>query len=151
MVAGSLLTSHLTEQVQAVTTGIAKFYDYKYKIWQEISDNCSTFLTQKDGVDYQQLAANAPKLTAQLEYIDKSIFQTIPLVFASLDDPREDREKHLSHIVITKAERDTLVKSINSYFGKKLVAADQNYTVSAASVLRSYLIEKGYKTADEPW
>jgi hypothetical protein len=141
----------LQQQVQAVTTGIAKFYEYKYKIWQEISKNCSEFLTQRDGVDYQLLAANAPKLTAQLEYLDKSIFETVPLVFASLINPREDKEKHLSHIVITKAERDTLVRSLNSYFGKKLLAVDQNYTVSSASVLRSYLIEKGYKTSDEPW
>jgi hypothetical protein len=142
----------LRADVQAVTSGLAQFYNYKIKIWQEISSNCSALLSGPEaGVDYSILAANAPKLTARLEYTDKSIFQTVPLVFASLIDPRPDSQNHLSHLTITKAQRDELVLSINRYFGRKLNLKDQNYTVSAASVLKGYLAEKGYKCSDEGW
>jgi hypothetical protein len=36
-------------------------------------------------------------------------------------------------------------------FGGKLAAKDQNYTVSAAWLLKEFLSKKGYKLADDPW
>jgi len=85
----------------------------------------------------------------QLEYADHALFNAIPLVFATLIDRKRDAENHLSRIVITRAQKDTLVRELNSRFGRKTDAANQNWTVSAASVLKSYLMTKGYKCADE--
>jgi hypothetical protein len=59
-------------------------------------------------------------------------------------------ENHLSHLVITRAERDRLVHELTLAFGQKMGQANQNYTVSSASVLKEYLI-RDYKCDDDPW
>jgi chorismate mutase len=53
-------------------------------------------------------------------YIDKALFNVIPLIFATLIDQRADSENHLSHIVITRAQRVTVVRTLNQTFGKKM-------------------------------
>ena len=62
---------------------------------------------------------------------------------------KPDKNGHMSRLNITRAERDELVKSLNRSFGKKLDQETQNWTVSSASVLRHYLVKKGYKCSDE--
>jgi hypothetical protein len=54
-----------------------------------------------------------------LEYIDHSLFQATPLIFATLIDPVLDANDHMSKLIITKAERKKLLAELNSYFGKK--------------------------------
>jgi hypothetical protein len=63
---------------------------------------------------------------------------------------REDAHGHVSHLIITKTERAKLIHEIEREFGDKLKQDSQNYTVSTASVIKSYL-EKDYKCSDEPW
>jgi hypothetical protein len=104
----------------------------------------------KPGVDYGALAADAPKLTATLEHIDRSLFQATPLIFATLIADKPDSQGHMSRLRITRAERDKLARFLQIDFGDKMNATDQNYIVSSASVLRDYLIKKGYKCSDDP-
>ena len=117
-----------------------------------MSDICSTIIAgPKPGVDYGQIAVDMPKITANIEYLDHTLFQASPLVFAALIDQRPDSEDHLSHLVISKAERDTLLLQLDMSFGQKMNQDRQNWGVSAASILKHYLNEKGYKFADDPW
>ena len=44
----------------------------------------------KPGVDYSKITARMPEITAMVEYIDESIFQMMPLVFALLIDEKPD-------------------------------------------------------------
>lgn len=132
-----------------LVSNIVGFYDYKLKIFRELSGGCSTLLEgPKPGVDYGALTANVPKLNAQLEYIDKALFEATPMIFATLIDERPSAQNQMDRLTITKVERDKLVRTLDLSFGQKMKAADQNYTVSAASVLRHYLAEKGYKCSD---
>jgi hypothetical protein len=55
----------------------------------------------------------------------------------------------LSRLVISASERRDMIARIYSGFGSKLDQPDQNYTVSAAWVLRSFLL-RDYKASDEP-
>ena len=104
----------------------------------------------KPGVDYDALAAEAPKLTAEMEYIDTALFEASPLVFATLIDPVPDANNHMSKLIITNAERNKLIANINSEFGAKLDQKDQGHIIGAAWVLRAYLgKEKGYIASDE--
>jgi hypothetical protein len=147
-----LQSNTLQPQFKDLIPTILKYYDYKLQIWQKLSDGCSALIAgPQPNVDYGKIAADAPKLTAQLEYIDKAIFEATPLIFATLIDMKPDAQNHVNHLIITKDERDKLVRSIVLSFGKKLDEANQNYTVSTASVLKGYLAEKGYKCSDEPW
>ena len=96
------------------------------------------------------MMAEAPKLTATLESIDRALLQATPLIFATLIDEKPDKDGHVSRLTITRAQRDGLVRSLQISFGKKLDLSDQNFTVASASVLRGYLSRKGYKCSDEP-
>ena len=131
---------------------IGEMYSHKVEVLQRLSDNCAAFMNGRQlDVDYGKLAAEAPMITAHLEFVDQALFEVTPLIFAALIDERPDAQNHMSHLTITKAERTGLVNSINTYFGKKLDSKDQNYTVSSASVLKFYLTKKGFKCSDEPW
>jgi hypothetical protein len=146
-----LRNMHLNGPLNDILQSIASFYDAKTKVWMRYSEIGKTFMAGPvDGVDYQKLGAELPELRGRLEYIDQSIFQAAPAVFASLIDEKEDSHGHASHLIITKAERAALIDHLNTSFGTKLDQKNQNYTVSSASVLRDYL-KKDFKCSDEPW
>ncbi len=129
---------------------IAAFYEQKIKVQNRFMEIATAFESgPKPGVDYGALAAEAPKLTAMAEYIDRSLFQMTPLIFATLIADKPDNQGHMSRLRITRAERDGLVRSLQIDFDGKMDQTDQNYTVSAATVLRDYLIKKGYKCSDD--
>jgi hypothetical protein len=147
----SLASMRLNPPFDGVTHDITDFYERKLDLYKQIGQTCSALIAgPKPNVDYGELAASAPKINAQIEFIDQALFKASPLVFATLIDQREDAHGHVSHLVITKAERAKLIREINSEFGEKLKQDNQNYTVGAASVLKSYL-EKDFRSSDEPW
>jgi len=124
----------------------------KLKLWDEMGNTAKAFIGGvKPNVDYSKLTARSPEITAELEYADESLFNLISLVFMTLIDHKPDSKNHLSHLIITKEQGDNLVNTLNIYFGASLDEKNQNWTITTASVLRSYLSEKGYKYADEPW
>lgn len=130
---------------------IAAFYEQKIDIHNRMIAMASAFVQgPKPGVDYGALAAEAPKLTATIEYIDHSIFRATPLIFATLIADKPDNQGHMSRLRITRAERGKLVQSLQISFGDKMNQTDQNWIVSSATVLRDYLIKKGYKCSDDP-
>jgi hypothetical protein len=142
---------HLNEPLDHLTENIAAFYQQKIELHNSMIQLSTTFLSSpKPGVDYGALAAGAPKLTAKLEYIDRSLLQATPLIFATLIDNQPDRQGHMSRLIITRAERDELVRRLQISFGKKLDQENQNLLVSSAKVLRHDLAEAGYKCSDEP-
>jgi hypothetical protein len=130
---------------------ITGFYEQEILLWKRMAEVGGDFVGgQKPGVDYQKLAAEMPQIRAQLDYIAKSLFEVSPGVFATLIDRKADSKGYASHLIITKEERAKLIDSLNTDFGAKLDAKEQNWTVSAASVLKGYLL-KDFKSSDEPW
>lgn len=126
---------------------------YKYKQKIELHDEIITiakaFLSgPQPGADYSKMTGRMPEITATLEYIDESIFQSMVLVFALLIDEKPDSQGHMSHLNITKAERQKLIDNINSSFGESLNKKNKNWTVSSAALLKAYLL-KDYKCKDE--
>jgi hypothetical protein len=104
----------------------------------------------KPGLDYGKLGAEMPKIRGQMDFIDHALFEASPSVFATLIDLKEDSKGHASHLIITKEEIARLVDTINTDFRTKMDAKIQNWNVSAASVLKAYLL-KDFKCSDEPW
>jgi hypothetical protein len=127
-----------------------EFYKEKVKLHDELIEIAKIFLVDKPkpGIDYSKMAARMPEITATLEYLDESIFKTMVLVFALLIDEKPDNEGHMSHLNITKAQRQKLIDNINGYFGESLDKQNKNWTVSSAALLRLYLL-KDYKCTDE--
>lgn len=132
-------------------SNIASFYEHKIDLYKRFGDGCAAMMSgPKPGVDYDAIAAEAPKLTAQMDYVDHALFEASPLVFATLIDPVPDANNHMSKLIITKAQRNKLIADINTAFGAKLDEKDQGNIVGAAWVLRAYLgKEKGYSASDE--
>jgi len=142
----------LNAPVEDLIPQVIEFYKLKVALFRRQSDMCSEFMAgPRPNLDYGKLAADMPKITAHLERIDHALFQATPLVFASLIDQRPDLQNHLSHLVITKAQRDALVRGLRVPIGNKSDHTTQNFTVSSAMVLRDLLTKKHYKFADDPW
>jgi hypothetical protein len=146
-----LKSMRLNEPFDFLIPGITEFYERKIVLWRRMGEISSAFIGgPKDGVDYGKLAAEMPKVRGELDFIDQSLFQAAPSIFATLIDMKEDYKGHASHLIITKEEKAGLISKIDDSFGPKLDEKDQNYTVSAASVLKAYL-NKDFKCSDEPW
>jgi hypothetical protein len=144
---------HLSKPFDFLPQGIVDFDQQKRDLYKQYGDGCAAMMEgPKPNVDYGKIAAGLPKINAQVEFVDQGIFKAAPAVFATLIQ-KEKANSHggLDHLIITKAERDDLVQQIKLAFGNKQNQHDQNWIVSAASVLEFYLEKKGYKCADEPW
>ena len=129
---------------------ITGFYEHKIALWKRISEISGALVgTPKPGVDYAKLAAEMPEIRAKLDYIDQALFEGSALVAASLIDMKPDSKNHANHLIITKADKLTLIDRLENRFGDKLNLNDQNYTISTAQMLRSFL--KDHKGSDEPW
>jgi hypothetical protein len=130
---------------------IASFYEHKVILWKRMGEISSAFIGgPKPSVDYDKLAAELPKIRGQLDFIDKGLFDASPGIFATLIDLKADSAGHANHLVIAKEERTKLIDSLDTAFGSKMDAKDQNWIVSSASVLKAYLL-KDFKSSDEPW
>jgi hypothetical protein len=141
----------LNPPFETLPDDITSFYERKINLYKRFGDGCAAMMASpKPGIDYDAIAAEAPKLTAEMEYIDTALFDSSPRVFATLIDPVPDSNNHMSKLIITSAQRNKLIADINSEFGAKLDQKDQGHIVGAAWVLRAYLgKEKGYSASDE--
>ena len=130
---------------------ITAFYESKILLWKRMAEIGRAFIGgPKPGVDYSKLAAEMPEIRGQLDFIDHALFEASPAVFATLIDLKADSKGHASHLIITKEERAKLLDNLNADFEAKMDAKVQNWAVSAASVLKGYLL-KGFKSSDDPW
>ena len=146
-----LKSMRLNEPFDFLIPNITGFYERKIVLWRRLGEISSAFIGgPKEGVDYSKLAAEMPKIRGELDFIDQALFEATPSLFATLIDMKEDSKGHASHLIITKEERAGLISKLDDSFGAKLDQKDPNYAVSAAIVLRNYLI-KDYKCSDEPW
>lgn len=142
----------LDEPFNTIIPNLIGFYKAKMQVWQEMADIGAAFMGgPKPGVDYEKLPAKLPELRARLEYIDQSVFQSSPLVFSTLINLSKTNSKgRADHLIITKDERKDLIDTIDTDFGAGIDDKNQNYTVGAAAMIKTYLL-KDYKSADEPW
>ncbi len=127
---------------------LADLYEQKRLAFVELGSICSKLATgPKTGVDYDSLVTQAPKLTARINYIDKSLFQASVMVFFTLISQKPDSAGHLSHLNITREERDRLMSYLKIEFGERLSMTGQVYAVQTAQIFSEKLAE--YKCVDE--
>jgi hypothetical protein len=147
----ALKQMHLDDPFDNLIPNITGFYQEKIELWQRVIDICSAFVgSPKSDVDYDKLTVEMPKLRARQDFIDKALFEATPAIFLTLVDMKSDSKGHTSHLLITKAEREALIKQIDTDFGPKLDEKGANYTVSAAAILKEGL-KKDFKSSDDPW
>jgi hypothetical protein len=130
----SLNRIQLAEPFDTLPGNIATFYSMKVALHERLLEIDKIFLSAPNpNVDYGALTADAPKITANMEHIDRSLFEATPLIFATLIDEKADRSGHMSRLIVTKAERAKLVRDLTTSFGKKMEARTK--TTSSARLL----------------
>jgi hypothetical protein len=145
-----LKTVKLPGQFSDVPNMFVRLLADKRDVYSEMGDNCAALIVPKPGVDYGALAANAPKLTARLEYLDHALLEASPMVVLALISQKPDAKGHLSHLSITRAQMNSLAQSIKSQFGDKLSQPNPPDGVSSAVLIYEALTKRGYKGSDEP-
>jgi hypothetical protein len=112
-----LRSMKLNSPSDQLIVGITTAYERKVGLWQRMTEIGTEFMTgPREGVDYKQLAAELPQIRAELDFIDQTIFEVSPAVFATLIDLRPDSKNHASHLVITKAEKSKLLSDYSIWF-----------------------------------
>ena len=102
------------------------------------------------GIDYGELTARAPELTAQMEELNKHLFTMSQIMFFALvDDARVGPDGNLHHLLLTKKDRASMVQLIDEAFGPTLEDKNASHIVSAAWVIKYGLTRPHYKAADE--
>jgi hypothetical protein len=126
-------------------------YEQKVALLQQLGEVSTAFLGgPKPGVDYKALAAEIPQIRARLDFIDRTTVEDMaPLVSLTLLDLREDSHQRVTHLIITKAEREKLMDDMALLFGPKLDEKNPYFTVAAAIILKGFLT--AHKCSDEPW
>lgn len=126
-------------------------YEQQIRLHQSLMDICGKLLAgPKPGVDYGAMTAKVPQLRAELENAQKITFDAAAPVFMTLIDEKPDSQGHVSHLVITRAEKADLQNQLEIILKDKPEHGDQDYYVSAAMILRGGF-QKGHKCADESW
>jgi hypothetical protein len=143
---------HIGNSPEEANSILARCDENKMEAWEEMVGIGGEFMNgPRAGVDYQKLGARVPELRAGLEYLDQTIFQSMPLVFATLINlDKANSQGHADHLIITKVERRDLIDYIDRSFGEKINEKKPNYTVASAAMIRSYL-NKDLKSSDDPW
>ncbi|PSH04287.1 MAG: hypothetical protein CXZ00_07960 [Acidobacteria bacterium] len=143
---------HLGGQFKTLIPFLTSTYQSQIELYQRLIIISTAMLSEpKPGVDYGKLAAEVPEIQAKLEFLDKAIFEVVPLVAATLIDPKPDSKNYVNHLLISQAEKASLVSDIDRDFGKWMYEKNPDYSSAAAKILKTFLEEKGFKCSDEPW
>jgi hypothetical protein len=124
----------------------------RIRIFREMNQMAKAMMSgPKPGVDYGAMAAHAPELTAELEQVDKSMFDMAKaMFFAVVDDQRLGPDGKLYHLLLTKKDRADMIQLIDNVFGSELEEKNPAYIVGAAWAIKFGLTRPNYKSADEP-
>lgn len=148
---GVLKDMHLREPFDNLIPTLIASYQRQIDLHQDLINISSKFLAgPKPGVDYSALEAKVPQVRAELENAQKVVFEAAGLVFMTLLDMRPDSQGHVSHLIMTKAEKSDLQDQLDIILKDQSDKGDHDFYISAAIVLRAGLL-KGHKCADEPW
>lgn len=140
----------LTGQFKDLIPGLIVFDQQKIDLHERMINVTTEFLgAPKPGVDYGKLLAEIPKIRAELEDIDNTMFANVtPLACMVLIDMRPDSKNHVSHLVITKEEKSELVKKLVDGFGDAFHQEPKNFMVSAGWIMKGFLEE--HAASDDP-
>jgi hypothetical protein len=146
-----LKSMRLNDPFDTLIPSLIGSYQRQIELHQKLIDINSKFLAgPKEGVDYQAFAAKVPEIRAELDDARKAVFHAAALVFMTLIDRKPDSQGHVSHLLITKAEKADLQDQVDIMLKDEPDKGDHDDYISAAMVLRGGL-QKGHKCADEPW
>ena len=131
---------------------LKQFHNERMGVVQEMNQMTKAILSGPvPGVNYGEMTARAPELTATVEQIDKSMFTMAQALFFGLvDEGRVAADGNLHHLILTKKDRAAIIQTIDTAFGQTLDDKNATHVVSAAWAIKFGLTRPIYKSADEP-
>jgi len=132
---------------------LKSFHNQRMAAVEEMNQMSKAMLSgPTPGVNYGAMTARAPELTAQVEQIDKTMFQiSQPLFLALVDEGRVGADGNLHHLILNKKDRAGMVHAIDIAFGRSLDdGKNATSIVNAAWAIKYGLTRPTYKAADEP-
>jgi hypothetical protein len=149
---GRLQRMRLDKPFDTLIPTLIRWQERKKALYDEMVTTAKTFMEgPKPGVDYGKLAAHMPEISASLEYVDESIFKLTPMIGMMLISQKPDSHGHLSHFAITRQQANDVLGMLQRNFGVSMDAKERGWATTSASVLRTYLRDKGFKFSDDPW
>jgi hypothetical protein len=130
---------------------LRKFDEDRISLTGEMTEGAKKLLRGPEpGVNYGELNARAPELTASVEELDKLIFQMSQALFLGLiDDDRVGSDGQLHYLILTKKQRNEMIKTIDLDFGSSLNDKNATHIVNAAWAMRYGLTLPKYRSSDE--
>jgi hypothetical protein len=130
---------------------LKKLHQERIVLVYEMNQMSKTLLAGPEpDVNYGELNARAPEITAQVEQIDKIIFTIAKaMFFALVDDDRLGADGKLHYLILTKKDRTSMVQLIDKIFGPTLEDNNASRIVSSAWIIKYGLTRPNYKAADE--
>jgi len=148
---GMLKTMRLNAPFDQLIPTLINFYEQQIDLYQQLIETEKKMLEgPTPGVDYAALSVKIPQLRARLDNVQDGVFKTAAMVVWTLIDQKADSQHHLSHLVITQAEKADLQSQLDLMLKNEPENGDHDLWVSSAMVVRGGL-NRGHKCADEPW
>lgn len=143
------LRSFKLEPLQKDTPDMVAFaFENKANLHGRMLKACTTAVTAASEREVMAIAAEMPKIQAEMDYADKLIFNTAPLMTFALVDARPGPDGKMSRMVLTKTERDNMIKRLTTSF-KNINLDTPTYITASAKLLRQFLMQEGYSYAPQ--
>lgn len=150
--ADSLRAMALQGELAKMAPVLANMDDTKAVLELQYGAICSSIAA---GSQDSTLSTEAKNILTKEAAIDRLLFQSIPLMAATLFPSPDDAKNPAAHITITRAQRNDLVAVIdkafpglaNQYPADTLRGSNGDYRVASAAILRLVLLQR--KCSDE--
>lgn len=130
---GAMNAIKLSPPVDRAPSMFTQFYAQQIEMHDALIELATQFMAgPKPGVNYGKLAAQAPKITASLEYIDESLYKATPMLCLMLYDAKAvDAKGNINGFLISSNEKRQLLDRLTLAFGKELDSKNQSYLVGS--------------------
>jgi hypothetical protein len=141
--------------VDDIRVRLQKTYEQKLTMNQEIIEDATKLLVggrsdEERNIDYDALANKVSEFNSRNDELDEMIFDMSKDVGVILLDDRETERGLLDHLIVTKAERQKMAKTIEASFKSSRGDKDRDYSTSAAWLIHDEFLKSKFKSADDP-
>ena len=143
-VSRSLRSIKLSGEMSDAPELVAGLIDSRSEVMSKMVRGCQAMLTgPRPGVDLNKLAAEAPAWSAELDFIDKGLFEGAPLIMMVMVDSKPDANGKMSRLSITCQEKRDLIELAEVSF-KDIGKRNPPYLHGAVQVVWKWLRESGH-------
>lgn len=133
---------------QALPGRLVELYGRKLTLYNEVVSKCTALKAGANAnVSSLEVMSEVSRYNAKVDAIDHMLFATSTQAFSTLLDATPGSRDTTRRLGITLAEKQSLLRQLQSEFGAELDDDQQTYLVNAATVIRDAV--RTHKAVDE--